>query len=763
MIEHGIVCDDTLARILSFLDFQSAVVTSRMTSKRIRQRCAVINRNTITSTSTCSPCIYSNAICGTNAANHLDESEYNLYCFQKLWREFYQRQLFPPIDYYKHQDEELIDDDGGNKRRSRVRVDYIELCKHKRQLFNRFTQMGQRTNAKSSSFSIPNRCFRYLPIQPSTEDGGDGVGVGDSHAVDFACASYMLTSLSTGGEYVFLDPFDGSLTVHSNIMAHVSPKGQWFQSRVDHDRNLNDSVDVDDDVDVDVDVTGNNVNSQNTPTSISEILFGVQDYFQLDLHEYFEQHNNKSSIQGQGRSRHHPMQLSEEHEVVVDWIGIDTHTIVDPKGNMVGNMICAARELSVDVNGHGVDEGRTPMRSEITSCTEILAWKKCSLDGKYGDQKYSCRLEGSPYYMEICPLKEVVYACFSPGRSDSYRSEGHANANTRNWNENVSQRHEEHADDDVSLDDRGLPIHHSYQIYVFPLVEIKNSHKQSFGAEGQARQYFPKLRETMSFHNPVRSFVSEPTGDNLIVGCDNGIIEIWNVADVVPSRRHVIDITARLKHMMKSAQNIATQSNVIDLDGCEEMQIEIGQQDSSSSAMITVTSEEESGSPTGCTTTRTSIFEDHENDMYNNIMSFTDTRMAYASALDHLNESMQMEMERSETLSAATTIDMALEQDESSNISLLSQCKSNRAVNQILVPKHLSISKAGFVTLQHHKTEGTTLMLWQYRKLSFDIVSMVNLPLSTQRKPQVAYDGKRLVVFGQDHIGLIILIYKIYR
>ena len=37
----------------------------------------------------------------------------------------------------------------------------------------------------------------------------------------------------------------------------------------------------------------------------------------------------------------------------------------------------------------------------------------------------------------------------------------------------------------------------------------------------------------------------------------------------------------------------------------------------------------------------------------------------------------------------------------------------------------------------------------------------MNFPLSTQRRPQVSCDGKRLIVLGQDHIGLIILVYRV--
>lgn len=85
-------------------------------------------------------------------------------------------------------------------------------------------------------------------------------------------------------------------------------------------------------------------------------------------------------------------------------------------------------------------------------------------------------------------------------------------------------------------------------------------------------------------------------------------------------------------------------------------------------------------------------------------------------------------------------------------------------------PAHCPLSACGFVTLQRSSSDGNSLLLW--RRIDDDdtgsvtdeyrIVSMINLPLSgTTRAPRVFFDGRRILVLGQDHIGLIILVYSV--
>jgi len=92
-------------------------------------------------------------------------------------------------------------------------------------------------------------------------------------------------------------------------------------------------------------------------------------------------------------------------------------------------------------------------------------------------------------------------------------------------------------------------------------------------------------------------------------------------------------------------------------------------------------------------------------------------------------------------------------------------------------PSHCPLSTCGFITLQHSSTDGSSLLFWRQTHGetpktvdddddddddAFRIVSMINLPLSgTTRAPRIFFDGRRILVFGQDHIGMIILVYHV--
>ncbi len=78
-------------------------------------------------------------------------------------------------------------------------------------------------------------------------------------------------------------------------------------------------------------------------------------------------------------------------------------------------------------------------------------------------------------------------------------------------------------------------------------------------------------------------------------------------------------------------------------------------------------------------------------------------------------------------------------------------------------PSHCQIDRCGFVTLNHIHGQGSWLLFWTKDKGSgsFEVNSTIALPLSSRRKPCIHYDGRRIVVFGQDHIGMIILVYRV--
>ena len=89
-------------------------------------------------------------------------------------------------------------------------------------------------------------------------------------------------------------------------------------------------------------------------------------------------------------------------------------------------------------------------------------------------------------------------------------------------------------------------------------------------------------------------------------------------------------------------------------------------------------------------------------------------------------------------------------------------------VTEIFCAKDVPIERAGFWTLQHSSANGSTLVLWRSEvsevsenKPAWEVSAIVDLPLSGERTPKILYDGHRLLVYGQDHIGMILLVYQV--
>jgi len=88
---------------------------------------------------------------------------------------------------------------------------------------------------------------------------------------------------------------------------------------------------------------------------------------------------------------------------------------------------------------------------------------------------------------------------------------------------------------------------------------------------------------------------------------------------------------------------------------------------------------------------------------------------------------------------------------------------SQAPIFNIAVPRHLSIDVCGFLTVQYDRNDGTTVVLWRMdAEKKYQAQAMINLPLSALRLPEIHFDGRRLIVFGQDHIGMILLVYHIF-
>jgi len=83
-------------------------------------------------------------------------------------------------------------------------------------------------------------------------------------------------------------------------------------------------------------------------------------------------------------------------------------------------------------------------------------------------------------------------------------------------------------------------------------------------------------------------------------------------------------------------------------------------------------------------------------------------------------------------------------------------------------PRAMPMQMCGFCTLHRSAANNScSVLMWHHVRHDegYDELlpqTMINLPLYTQKTPQIHYDGRRLIVFGQDHIGLIILVYEVF-
>jgi hypothetical protein len=644
---------------------------------------------------------------------------------------------------------------------------------------NQTRRRREEHDLKLSCSSFPSKCFHFLPIAPSSSSHvHPPQEFLDYPSVDFPCSSYHLTSPGVEGEYVFLNPFDGEVAVFSNIQTHRDSMIHFLEplTRGDTMEHLHqDESSQDDTGDHNTNIDDDDADRQEEESSVlgqKEILFSVQDYFNMNLHEYFYHSNhNGSSRNGSSSLDMNPsfQAVSVEEEVVVDWMGVDVHNIVDASGNITGTMVCAAREISVDGTLNTTATTRVPTLFELwngherennymdrnKSCTELMAWKKMTKHGKYSDARYACRLDGSPYYIEVCPVKDRVYACFSPGTVSNGLDESVHGGSELAREEHPPVNIDEMAEENLMIDtDVMAEIKRSRCIRIFPLLRQTQSmfhEEKSSISTPTGRRFFPDVQQQFWCKYPITSLAIEPTGGHLIVGAENGTMEIWNVQHE-PLLVQRTDISSQL--MRKTNESV------------EDTWIE-----SMTTTHINTGSELFSGENSDTDDESERLERLHEFMLSHEIIEPLQRRVSYASALDHLNESIMRDestnedyIDMSQSIESDVT-DEHMVMEESTSTRRLCQCNPRRMINEIIISRHLPIQKGGFITLQHHRDEGTTLALWLFNKQhsSFAVSSLVNLPLSTQRRPTVLYDGKKLVVFGQDHIGLILLIYRVIR
>jgi len=774
-----VLCDDTLALVLSFADVVSSVRFS-VCSKVIRDR---IYPSTGThdlpgdATGTEGDAKDPKSVCDHCNLDTMHSSVNNSNAtFERLWRDVYFRHNFSPPDEPANNNTVRGTPLADNGTRC-SKVNYLSECYKRRALFKNL--FGRRKSKRAiSCFSLPNRYFHFLPIVP-TDRNNIEEWIDDPPPVEFSCESYALTSPGTSGEIVLMDPFDGSISVYDSVLdnAVASDEAMIVKAMIDatsaiisrREANENseeeNSISSLDDAGEAIDErVYRNHNIAEFRTLPSQVLFGVEDYFDVDLSAYFAP--IRSNWNQEGLNANYDQVLDDDDdEIVIDWLGIDTHTIIDDDNFISGTLIGAARILISDTD---------PLEMEKT-CVEILGWRRKSEDielGKGYDDKFICRLHGAPYYLDVCARHKKIYACYPKGDSPFESGTGNEEEeSTMSDRESQSVHYEDDFGDDTTADWNGLPINQTNTIVRYPFLSVTGGTAEQNEDVRTAVSYFPSPESCFKCKHPVSCFSVDPSGNRLAAGTIKGTVEIWDVSvnSYKPVRLQTLDIEKAFSDMGRSISSTGRE----DFDTVE-------------SSDFTENVYHSDDTPSSLLATSASFPSLHQMTQHNYLGVNTNCRQEEGNEressegadenqrifLDYLPADF---VERDSSVVDETNDDLSTPSERGGNESHTSVIplhpNSSGKVENIYIPRHCPIGQCGLVTSQHNREHGTVLLLWQNQFLNersnvssssdLQLSAIINVPLSAQHKPQVSFDGRRLVVFGQDHIGLIILIYHV--
>jgi hypothetical protein len=422
------------------------------------------------------------------------------------------------------------------------------------------------------------------------------------------------------------------------------------------------------------------------------------DSFQVDLAQYFPKYYQQQQ---------QPLGVTEEFERIP--IGVDSKPILDWHGNnIVGNMVFCGRSI------HNEDAHR-PGGEPYLVCTELVTWFQYGDETEYG-HKHTCRF---PFSFQSIGVDGVYRRLFV-----SFTATG-------------EQQQDGPVEDDLR---RGGPARSTAtrgnrcRIVVYPMVPNDD--------DNTPQDYFPDPLYFIHCQHPVSSFSVDPTGTTLLVSTIGGTVEIWNILQgsnhaavpvPVPVRTGVLRVKASLQTSIHRVLLAAAQVQKPPRDG-------------PSSLLLSPSSSSAPSSHLGHATTALALDTDARR-------TENDPEEASSFATNHHSEAVAVEPRPPEA-----SVSLALVLSRQPDLE-----RYQAPIESFLLPRHLALHDCGFVTSQHSREEGTSLLLWNKRDKEepYQIVSLINLPLLPRRRPRFWYDGIRLIVFGQDHIGLIILIYHV--
>lgn len=659
--------DEILGEILSYCDFPSAV-----------RWCHLVNKSR------------------TERTN--DQSSSHQECtLGHVWRLMYERHQFAPIE----------GDAISAVATTTTTTDYLsEIRRRRRLLFNLLQQKRQK--CYNRCFNLPNRYFFFKPIIPQDllmlgrgeeDDEDDDDEFLDQPPVFYECDSFVLSSPGTSGECIFLDPFDGRLSVIKDIVAHcvASDEAMMEQAMV----KAADAISTvprsrcfmdwkDDEIAghcFEESVVLNHTRHEYPPPPCQELLKADESFY-FDLAPYFP--NREMTVQN----------MTDEYDL--SYVGTDAKPILDPHSG------CKS------IQGYMVGVGRsmTNLSEGNVVCTELTLWSRRADEDQYDvdGSRMLCRFPWSFSIVDFEPLYRRLFVSFMEGEG---------------------------------------PADSSKTIVVYPMISWT----------GEDKDYFPRPLGTIVCRHPVSSMSMDCTGEVLLVGCER-TLEVWytphsssssHVTSSDFQRLQVVDVTQNLRTCILNFTNRVrdTRSKCV-----TKTQRKMGSESvpASTERITTIDS----------TATRSTWVDDDDESP----PQTTPIHVEPAGYNNNNNGNISINNDRDDH-------DDSDDEEEEVLFRVLKRLPDlshlRSPIDSILIPKHLP-AKDGFVTLHYDRNEGSSLLLWRLtgRTLkngeedgTFTVASLINLRLSARRKPRVSYDGNRLIVFGEDHIGMIILIYQI--
>jgi hypothetical protein len=614
-------------------------------------------------------------------------------------------------------------------------------------------------------FNLPHRYFHFVPLLPSNwmeeeEDNDDN----DSHnqgmrriqeqnyldppPVLFQCDSFCMTSSGTSIEMVLLDPFDGSVRVFpsigaihqetprcesdessSSLLAAMEEEQELFQTvwmtttpmtrpAASVSRPVESSSTF---VPLDPSQTTLPTPTTKTPSPPPPLqcLWSTEDCMTLNLADYFP---NSPPTERRG----------DDGEFDLSLVGVDAKPIFSQHHHghhhePVGTMIVVGKTL------HNYSSSRRGGGTEESVCTEFVAWFRwnhshshshnhnrnhSSSDDKLFGTKSVCRFPWSFHHADMDAQRARCVVSFCPGEGPF------GNASTNQVGGAPAEPNANPAHPNMfhpSMNSGGRP-----QLAIYPLIPVES--EVSDHSQPVVHPYFPNPTLTINCTAPVTTFALDGvTGTTLLVATTHGTVEVWKVEEPLATRSTIWNIQERLEHRIQQNAKV--------------------------------------GTPSDCPHYHPNLDDD----------------VVMTDGWNHI-------LEQNLPASPSSPPAMIPQNTNSRSLALwqvvldATRLVASHPVESISVARHLSIATSGFVTLQHGG-EGSYLCWWRDEKRTsttvtassghsssqyqgkedadYQVAAWINLPLSPRRVPRVYFDGTRLIVLGQDHIGIIILIYHV--